>query len=189
MMRSLPRDVMPYLRTVRIISRNIRSPETAPPATPYSTGSHLTRSISPRAPMEIVGQDLRFAIRSLIKSPGFAVVSTVTLALAIGVNTSVFSLVSAIIFADLPMQDTETVAMVRATNPELGIQQGSLTATDFMDLRERTKSFEELSALTSNEVGADGRGSADSARRPRSHRERDRRLETATGAGSWLRAG
>ena len=49
--------------------------------------------------METVGQDLRFGLRSLVKSPGFAVVSTLTLALAIGVNTSIFSLVSAIVFA------------------------------------------------------------------------------------------
>ena len=45
--------------------------------------------------METVGQDLRFAIRSLVKAPAFAVVSIVTLALAVGVNTSIFSLVSA----------------------------------------------------------------------------------------------
>jgi putative ABC transport system permease protein len=100
--------------------------------------------------METVGQDLRFALRSLIKSPGFAIVSTITLALAVGVNTSIFSLVSAIVFADLPMQESETVAMIRAVNPELGVTQGSLSPADFMDLEERAQGFEALSALTSN---------------------------------------
>lgn len=52
--------------------------------------------------MEVILQDLRYGLRSLMKSPSFAIVSTVTLALAIGVNTSVFSLVSVIIFGTSP---------------------------------------------------------------------------------------
>jgi putative ABC transport system permease protein len=98
--------------------------------------------------METVGQDIRFAIRSLIKSPGFAIVSTVTLALAIGVNTSIFSLVSAIVFADLPMQNSETASAVRTVNAELEIDQGSVSPADYLDLVERSRSFESLSALT-----------------------------------------
>ena len=98
--------------------------------------------------METLRQDLRFAFRSLRKSPGFAVVATVTLALAIGVNTSIFSIISAIVFADLPMQDHETSVMIRGVNPELGIEQGSVSPADFLDLRERARSYSSLSALT-----------------------------------------
>ena len=98
--------------------------------------------------METMIQDLRYGLRSLWKSPAFAVVSTVTLALAIGVNTSIFSLVSVIIFADLPMRESETVALVRGVNPELEIDQGSVSPADYMDLVERSRSFESLSALT-----------------------------------------
>lgn len=97
--------------------------------------------------METIGQDIRFAFRSLRKSPGFAVVAIVTLALAIGVNTSIFSLASSIMFADLPMRDSDTVAMIRGVNAELGIEQGSLSAADYLDLQERARSFESLSAL------------------------------------------
>ena len=97
--------------------------------------------------MEVILQDLRYGLRSLMKSPSFAIVSTVTLALAIGVNTSVFSLVSVIIFADLPMQDTETVALVRGVNAELGVDQGSVSPADYFDLLERSRSFESLAAL------------------------------------------
>ena len=80
--------------------------------------------------METISQDLRYGLRSLRKSPGFAIVSILTLALAIGVNTSVFGLVSVIIFADLPMQDSETVSLVRGINPELEIDQGSVSPAD-----------------------------------------------------------
>lgn len=98
--------------------------------------------------METLSQDVRFALRSLIKNPVFAIVSTVTLALAIGVNTSIFSLVSAIVFADVPMQDVDRTTMIRGVNAELGVSQGSVSSADFLDIEERSRSFESLSALT-----------------------------------------
>ncbi len=98
--------------------------------------------------METLIQDIRGGLRSLLKSPGFAIVSTLTLALAIGVNTSIFSLVSVIVFADLPMQESDTVHLVRGVNAELEIDQGSMSPADYMDLVERSRSFESLSALT-----------------------------------------
>ncbi len=108
--------------------------------------------------MESLAQDLRFAARSLMKSPGFAIVSVITLALAIGVNTSVFSIVNAIVFADLPMSDSETVALVRGVNPELGIDQGSVSPADYLDLVDRQRSFTSLSALTEGEWVMTGEG-------------------------------
>ena len=75
--------------------------------------------------MDTLAQDIRFALRSLVKSPAFAVVSTITLALAIGVNTSILSIVNAIVFAELPMADSDEVALVRGVNAELGIDQGT----------------------------------------------------------------
>jgi len=79
------------------------------------------------------------------------VVSILTLALAIGVNTSIFSLVSTIIFADLPMKDSETASLVRGVNQPLGVPRGSLSVPDFMDLRERATSYEHLTAVTSDQ--------------------------------------
>ncbi|MEJ2207144.1 MAG: ABC transporter permease, partial [Gemmatimonadota bacterium] len=109
------------------------------------------RSPERNGSMETIGQDLKYGLRGLWKAPGFAVVSTLTLAIAIGVNTSIFSLVSVIVFADLPMQSSETVALVRGTNAELGIDQGSVSPADYMDLVERSESFESLSALAETE--------------------------------------
>jgi putative ABC transport system permease protein len=108
--------------------------------------------------MDSLLQDLRFALRSLVKSPGFAVVSTVTLALAIGVNTSIFSIVNAIVFAELPMNDSDQVAIVRGINPELGIQQGSVSPADYLDLAERQQSFTSMAALTEAQFVLTGRG-------------------------------
>jgi putative ABC transport system permease protein len=100
------------------------------------------------AHLDAASQDIRYGIRALWKSPGFALVSITTLALAIGVNTSIFSLISAVVFADLPMRDPASVALIRGTNAELGIDQGSVSPADYMDLVDRTRSFTSLSALT-----------------------------------------
>ena len=107
--------------------------------------------------MKTIGQDLRYGLRALCKSPGFAIVSILTLALAIGVNTSIFSLVSVIVFADLPMQESETVHVVRGVNAELEIDQDSMSPADYMDLVERSRSFESLSALTEGQWVLTGR--------------------------------
>ncbi len=96
--------------------------------------------------MDALRKDLRYGLRTLLRTPGFAIVSTLTLALAVGVNTSVFSLVNAIVFADLPMQDIETVSIMRSSNAELGIDRGLISEADFLDLRERTSLFESIDA-------------------------------------------
>ena len=119
---------------------------------------YQTRNDSPGlgSSMEIISQDLRYGLRALWNSPGFAIVSTLTLALAIGVNTSIFSLVSVIIFADLPMQETDRVQIVRGANAELEIDQGSMSPADYLDLVERSRSFESLSALTEGQWALSG---------------------------------
>lgn len=102
---------------------------------------------SPGLPMETLIRNFRVGVRSLLKTPTFTAVATLTLTLAIGVNTAIFSMVSVIVFADLPMQDSETVAVVRGVNPERGVDQGGVSVPDFLDLRERATSYEDLAAL------------------------------------------
>ena len=97
--------------------------------------------------METLLQDIRYGVRSLLKSPSFAAVSTITLALAIGVNTAIFSLVSVVVFSDLPMGDAETVTLIRSANPFLGREQAPISYPDFVDLEEQTTTFEALTAM------------------------------------------
>jgi len=103
-------------------------------------------------------QDLRYTLRALRRAPAFAVVATGTLALAIGVNSAIFSLVSEIVFADLPMRDAETVAVVRGVNRALGIDQGSVSIPGFLDLEERAASFEAMAALANEQYVLTGDG-------------------------------
>ncbi|MDA0312798.1 MAG: ABC transporter permease [Gemmatimonadetes bacterium] len=63
-------------------------------------------------------------------------------------SSSLFSLVSVLVFADLPFQDSESVALIRGTNAELGVNLGSMSPSDYMELVERVSSFESMAALT-----------------------------------------
>jgi len=92
-------------------------------------------------------QDLKFSVRSLLKSPQHTIIATVTLALAIGVNTAIFSLVSQVLFIDLPMENPEELYWVWETNAESRSDVVPMSLPNFQDFRERTRSFESVGAL------------------------------------------
>ncbi len=101
--------------------------------------------------METLLQDLRYGIRGMRRSPAFAVVSTITLALAIGVNTAIFSMVNVVLFADLPMEHPETTTIITSTNHQLGVERGAFTLRQYLAYRDNNESFSELAAWASNQ--------------------------------------
>ena len=98
--------------------------------------------------MDTLFQDLRFGVRAMFKNPSFAVVATTTLALAIGVNTAIFSLVSVIVFADLPMQEKATVSVIRSANVQQDVDRAGISYPDFLDIRDQVESLESVSAMS-----------------------------------------
>jgi predicted permease len=99
------------------------------------------------APLHGLGQDLRQALRSLGRSPAFAAVALLTLALGIGANTTLFSLVNALFLAPLPVSEPERV-VVLYTSDFSGPLYGSSSYPDFADLRDRPQLFESLAAYS-----------------------------------------
>ncbi|MEW6206902.1 MAG: ABC transporter permease [Acidobacteriota bacterium] len=91
-------------------------------------------------------QDVRFAIRSLIKNPGFAAVVILTLALGIGANTAVFSLVNGALIRPLPYPDADRIAHVSWLSPAGG--NSALTLKSFSFLKENANSFEAAAAYS-----------------------------------------
>jgi macrolide transport system ATP-binding/permease protein len=87
--------------------------------------------------------DLRYACRTLIKSPGFAAIAILSIALGVGLNTAMFSYVDAILLRPLPVPDSGRIIAVNSTAP--GTRLGNMSYPDYADLRDRTKT---LAALT-----------------------------------------
>ena len=94
--------------------------------------------------MSILAQDLRYAFRQLRNSPGFAAAAVLTLALGIGANTAVFSVVNAVLLKPLPYPAPERLVTVKAMNTRGAPVPGSLSYPDFFDLRARNHSFQHL---------------------------------------------
>jgi predicted permease len=87
--------------------------------------------------------DVRFALRQLLKSPGFTIVATLTLALGIGVNTAIFSLVNALLFRPLPFREANRLVWISSVG-QLGLSGGPIRRTTLRDWRELNRSFEGL---------------------------------------------
>src|SRR3979411_2908109 len=93
-------------------------------------------------------QDLRFGARMLLKQPGFTLVAVITLALGIGANTAIFSVVNAVLLRPLPLKDPERLAMVWNKGAEAaGGDHTPLAVADLLDWRAQNRSFESIGAF------------------------------------------
>jgi predicted permease len=91
-------------------------------------------------------QDLRFGVRMLLKTPGFTLIAVLTLALGIGANTGVFSVVNAVLLRALPFAEAERLVMIWETHPDVRGPVG--TYPDFLDWRAGAQSFQGMSAFS-----------------------------------------
>jgi putative ABC transport system permease protein len=86
--------------------------------------------------------DLRYAVRTLAKAPGFTSIAILSLALGIGANTAMFSYVDAVLLRPLPVPDSGRIVEVDATAP--GTRLGRIAYPDYIEMRDRTKTLESV---------------------------------------------
>lgn len=105
---------------------------------------------------ETTRQDVRFAMRTLGRNPGFALVAIAVLALGIGANTAIFSAVNASFFRPLPFGDADRLVMLFETNPEFGWDDATAAPANVFDWRDQVEAFEAVSGYSdfSNQVTA-----------------------------------
>src|SRR5215212_7782718 len=98
--------------------------------------------------MDTLLQDLRYAVRTLIKNPGFAVLTIACLALGIGVNSTIFSVVDTVAIRPLPFRAPDRLVALHTTRRANGIERGGASFLDVQDWRARTRSFSDIASVS-----------------------------------------
>jgi putative ABC transport system permease protein len=96
--------------------------------------------------MQTLFQDLRYGARLLLKRPGFTFVAVFTLALGIGANTAIFSVINAVLLRPLPYPEADRIIQLWETAKSRNLKQGTVSAHCFTDWKNQNQSFEQLAA-------------------------------------------
>ncbi len=106
--------------------------------------------------MESLIQDLRFGARMLLKQPGFTLVAVITLALGIGANTAMFSVINAVLLRPLPYAQAEGLVVLWGNFFKLNIERLPAKAAEYLDYRDQTRSFAQVAASHSTDYNLTG---------------------------------
>ena len=94
--------------------------------------------------MDALLQDIRYALRALAKSPGFTAAAVIALALGIGANTAMFSVVNGVLLRPLPYREPGRLLMLYSSMPQF--RQASVSYPNFLDWQQRSRSFDRMAA-------------------------------------------
>ncbi|HEV2115677.1 MAG TPA: ABC transporter permease [Terriglobales bacterium] len=111
--------------------------------------------------LETCAQDLRYALRALRKSPGFTIVAVLTLALGIGANASLFSVVNTVLLQPLPFKNPSRLMMLFEGLPQVGSPKIPFSTPDYTIVKRGQKSFEAIGAVQDKEFELSGHGEPD----------------------------
>jgi len=107
--------------------------------------------------MQTLLQDLRYGFRTLMRKPGFTIVAVIALALGIGANTAIFSVVNSVLLRPLAYKDPERLVTINHDYPKINLK-ASVSAIGYTHYRDNAKSFESVAALTGGSFNLTGSG-------------------------------
>src|SRR5215216_1122287 len=102
--------------------------------------------------METLIKDLRFAVRSFLKRPGFLVIAVATLALGIGATTAMFTVVNSVLLRPLQFPEPERIVLFLGMNPRQGITESNMSMPDIADWQKQSESFEQIAGFVTGGV-------------------------------------
>src|SRR5262245_30846035 len=102
--------------------------------------------MSVQVSIESIGKDIRYAGRGLWKNPGFALIAVLTLALGIGANTVIFSVVNGVLLRPLPYDDADRLVTLRQNNTRTGLKEDGAAPGNFLDWRRQNQVFAKMAA-------------------------------------------
>src|SRR4051794_28429075 len=108
--------------------------------------------------METLQQDLRFAVRMLLKSPGFAAIAVLCVAIGIGANTAIFSVVNAILLRPFPYADPDRIVALHETQTKNDVEAAGFSNLDYQDLRAQATGLSAITAYTRRSLTFSGEG-------------------------------
>ena len=103
-------------------------------------------------------QDIRFGLRMLLKSPSISIVATIALALGIGANTAIFSVVNAVLLRPLPFPESESLVSLFETDRQRGLERGTHSYPNFFDIRAQNTVLERVACFHGGDYILSGRG-------------------------------
>src|SRR5205814_8642516 len=92
-------------------------------------------------------QDIRYGLRMLVKKPTFTIVAVLTLALGVGANTAIFSIVNAVLLRSLPYGEPDRLVRIFFDNPGVWLHDVRFSVPELDDLNTRSGVFEDVSAV------------------------------------------
>jgi putative ABC transport system permease protein len=114
--------------------------------------------------METLLQDVRYGIRMLLRRPGFAAIAVLTLALGIGANTAIFSVINGVLLRPLPYKDVDRLLTIWETDRKTGKKEDGVSPANFLDWREQNQSFDQMAIVEPYSFRLTGSGEPESFR-------------------------
>ena len=108
--------------------------------------------------METLLQDLRYTVRVLLKKPAFTAIVVLALAIGIGANTAIFSVVNAILLRPLPYKNFDRISMIWMDNPKLGVAEDWHSYPNYLDYKQQNQVYEDMAAFNDRSFNLTGVG-------------------------------
>jgi predicted permease len=135
-----------------LLARELKRVERRVQREPLTLGNERTNFLGD------LSQDLRYGMRMLLKNPGFTIVAVIALALGIGANTAIFSVVNTVLLRPLPYKNPERLVMVWEENSKQGFPRDTPAAANYIDWRDQNHVFEAMAAMTEISFNLTGAG-------------------------------